>query len=175
MGEELADELHRARLGDLGEDVGQLGERGRARGQALERALDAAGDLLEALVGEALQLLAGGLAGLRMLGAEDVDERVDDPRALVLTEERGEAHEAEGALVLVLQGEGGLDGGGDGLEELGRGEAGQLVVDSAHGALGVEELGEGSVDVLAGRHAILGTNGPHGEQPWRSRQRWGLR
>ena len=152
VGEELAEELHHAGLGDLGEQVRQLGERGRADREALERALDAAGDLLEAVEGQLFQLFAGGLAGLGVLGREHVDQRVDDARAVVLAEERGDAHEAKRGLVFVGLLQRGGERGGEGVEQRLGGERGELVVEAAHAALGVEELVDGPVDRFTGLH-----------------------
>ncbi len=118
VGEELAEQLEHAGLGHLGEDVGQLRQGGRADGQALEGALDAAGDLLEALEGERLQLLAGGAAGLRVVGGEHVDERVEHPRALVLAEQGGDADQPQGRLVLARLAQRGGQGAGEGVEQI---------------------------------------------------------
>ena len=104
MLEEAAEQLCAARLADLGEEERQLGERRAVLGEALERALDAEGNLLEAIEREALEGLARRDPRLGRRTAEDVDEEVDGLRALEVTEEERETDELDARLVLVFEG-----------------------------------------------------------------------
>ena len=63
---EPPEELRRAWLGNLGEQVRQLRQRRAPRGQAIERALDAERDLLEPIVRQPLERLARRVARLRL-------------------------------------------------------------------------------------------------------------
>src|SRR5262249_41512724 len=88
--EEPRDELRAARLRDLGEEERQLREHGGARGHAAECPLDPERDLLEAIVGESFERLAGDEARLGRRPAHDVDEEIDDVPALEVAEHEGE-------------------------------------------------------------------------------------
>src|SRR5579883_3030433 len=100
--EEAAEELQHAALRDVREQVRQLREREVARRQALERALHAERDLLEAVVREVFERDARGVTRFGLLGAENVDEEVHRLRPFELAEHRRDPHQAERALVLVV-------------------------------------------------------------------------
>ncbi len=129
-------------LGHLGQQVRKLGQRRTAAGQALERALDAEGDLLEAIEREARQRLARRVPRLGLVAAQDVDEQIDHLRPLQLAQHLGQADQAQRALVLVerVEGErlvrGALEVGKHALERGGD----ERVVRTPDGALGVEQL-----------------------------------
>jgi hypothetical protein len=99
--QEAPEELHGARLGDLREEERQLAERAASRRQSREGALDAQRDLLESIVRQALERLTGGVARLRILDAQDVDEEIDRGPAVQVREQRGGAHQADGLLLRV--------------------------------------------------------------------------
>jgi len=101
--EEAREQLRHAGLRHFGQEVRELGERRVALGEARERPLDAERDILEAIEGQARQGLAGGAARLGFFAPEDVDQQIDHARATELAQELGEALEAKGRLVVVVE------------------------------------------------------------------------
>ncbi len=99
--EEATEQLHAAGLAHLREQERQLGQRGAALREPIDGALDAERDLLEAIEREAFERLAGLHARLGRLAAEDVDEQIDDLRAVEIAEQDRDAREAERRLLVV--------------------------------------------------------------------------
>ena len=74
-------------LGDLDEEVGQLGEREVVVREFFEGPLDAERDLFEPFVGDFFENEPRGMARRRFLAAQDIDERVDRQRTGQLSED----------------------------------------------------------------------------------------
>lgn len=141
MREEPCEELRDPGLRHLGEQIGQLGERGAPVRQALERALDTERHLLEAIERQTLERLAGGVPRLRLVAAEDVHQQVHDPRPLHLAEQRRRAAQAQGGLVLVdlVEHQRLADGALEQRQEDFRIGVDELVVCRHDGTFGIEE------------------------------------
>ncbi len=103
VAEETPEELRRTRLGDLGDQVRELGEGRISRFEAVERPLHAERHLLEPLVSHPFERVSCCMAGLRLVVAEKVDEEIDRCAALQLAEERCDPDETQGLLLRVLQ------------------------------------------------------------------------
>jgi hypothetical protein len=106
MGEEAGDELIDPRLGDLGKQIRKLGERRVTLGQTCETSLDAERHLLEAIERQPGERLARRASGLGLFAAEDVDEQVDHPWPLHLSQNLGQALETKRHFVpIVIEGD----------------------------------------------------------------------
>ena len=73
--EEATEELYAARLADFAKDIREFREGRVTDGQAIEGALDAEGDLFEAVKGDRFEGFPGGEARFRVLGAEEIDQQ----------------------------------------------------------------------------------------------------
>lgn len=149
--QEASEELHAARLADLGEEKRELGKRRAPFGEAVDGALDPECDLLEAIESQAFQGLAGMDARFGRIASHDIDEQVDDLRTIEIAKQNGDAREAKRRLVLVAV----LQRGGGRVAKLGHDLFAILVeetgVEPARGALGIEERGQIFFDRRHGR------------------------
>jgi hypothetical protein len=99
--EKPGEQLRHARLRHLRQQVRQLRQRRAAFRKPMERALHTERHLFEAVESETGQGLAGGMARLGLIRTKNIDEQVDDPGTLQVTEHFSDSHQAQRRFVLV--------------------------------------------------------------------------